>query len=81
MGIYSSKIKNAPKSDKKLKDIIIKYSENDPFFIRKCLISHYFNISLEKVNNNLSFDEIEKYYNAAIFLIDTVDMAPYKTNK
>lgn len=74
MGLFS----DSPR--KSLKEKIEEFVSDDPFLIRKAVVMRYFNVPMNEVEN-LDDYSLDKWYNAAMHLVDLIDLAPFKNKQ
>ena len=61
----------------KLKEYI---AEDDPFLYKKMIVSHIFHEPIMGLEDKMSAYDIDKYYTAALVIIDSILFAPFKRN-
>lgn len=66
---------------KTIREQVDDFSGEDPLLLRKAIVSRYFNIPINEVTDRLTLNDINKYYIAALHLVDIIDMAPFKSTK
>lgn len=62
----------------KVNETIAEYTKKEPFLVKTALISAIFNEPITQLENSLSIDQIDKFYNLALWIIDNVYFAPFK---
>jgi hypothetical protein len=61
----------------KLKEYI---AEDDPFLYKKMIVSYIFHEPIMGLEDKMSAYDIDKYYTAALVIIDSILFAPFKRN-
>lgn len=82
MGYCRADDKQCPgRYDVPLRERIDEWGRKDPSFIKKALIAYVFHESVIDIQDRFSAEDIDKWSDAALYVIDSVIFAPFKNKR